>query len=156
MATPSLTDRNTLWISLALCGLAFTFSFTPGLLAEVNQTGEKVYSNDYFSTGSDDDICVIAGAAIFGLFSILFGFWRTQGVKTLLKAIPFSLAWIFQLFLLHWIEVGSLWLTVADDLNVVLFLFLALYYISPLLLVIAVTFDLVSQRSKERAIQVDS
>ena len=131
--SPKTTDRIALCLSLILCLLSIAFRFTPGLLSEIADDGVRIYSKDHLSTGSDDDLCVHAGAWIFGSLSILFGLWRISGYYVALKAAVFFLAWSCQVLLLLWIEVGSIFLTIKEDTNVALLTFLAVLSVAPLL-----------------------
>ena len=115
---------------LALIILGAAFSQTDGLLAG-NSTNRHV--RDYNSTGSDDDLCVMASVAIFGLCFLLVGWLPSLGELNFLKSAAFSVAWLVQLLVINWIEVGAIFHTIRSDQNIVLLLWTATFALSPAL-----------------------
>ena len=142
MRSRSCTDHLSAYISVALVILAIAFQYTPGFLASVGPAKEKIYSRDYQSTGSDDDVCVNGGAFLFGVFLFISLPWRSYKLTACLKAVIFFFFWLAQLLLLNWIEVGSIQLTIFEDHNGVLAAYLVIFYLAAPAIITALFLDL--------------
>ena len=115
---------------LALVVLGVAFSQTEGLLAGEN-TDQHV--REYNSTGSDDDVCVLASVLIFGFCLLSVGCLPSLERFDFLKSAVFTSAWLLQLLALNWIEVGSIVQTIRSDHNTVLLLWTMVFALSPAL-----------------------
>ena len=105
---------------LALLGLGF--SFTSGLMDPAGR-----YSHEYNSTGGDDDLCIHISVLLFGVPAILFPWFNGRIRLAVIKVLLFSAVWFLQLLAIHWIEVGSLWITVQNGGNWVLACFISVF-----------------------------
>ncbi len=106
-------------ICLAMMVLSVLFSHTAGLLLPGGGEVGFRYANELKSSGSDDDITILAGVILF-FFPLLTKFIRLNKCVNAFDLSVLFLAFLLQGFVIMAIEIGSITDTIIHDYNFVL------------------------------------
>ncbi len=99
--------------------LSFGFSRTAGFIVAIDRDGSAHHTSELLSSGSNDNLAVEVGVALFTV-PLLFRIFRLRKRVVTAEVILFCLVWSYQLFLVITLDAGSFWQTIGHDGNWVL------------------------------------
>lgn len=113
-------------ILTSLIILSLAFSHTRGLVYGADRQGRLLFTEELQSSGSNDNLMIECGAALFAFpFILLLSTWRRKLVRAS-YAVLISV-WIAQGTLLFGIDAGSILKTIFESRNLVMLLWMIGY-----------------------------
>ena len=124
-----ISNLSYIFLSASIAVLSFLFSYTPGLrVAEGNQG--PIFVNEYKSSGSGDNVCIIIGCILFSI-PILIKMLRITSKINKFELLFLLSMFIIQTFSLLLIELGSIKETITIGSNYFLALWLIMLTLVP-------------------------
>lgn len=108
---------------LGIAVLSFLFSSTKGFVYGLDR---DAFADNLMSSGSNDNLMIFSGAFLF-LLPLICRLFRFKRSVNLFEDMLLCAALLVQALLLISVEVGSLYLTIAIEKNIVLALWVLLY-----------------------------
>lgn len=123
---------------------SYYFMESKGFIYDTDNMGNLLYTNDLFSSGSDDNLCIAIGTILFCI-PLIYKLIRFKKKINIGDAIVFLVIWVVQLIFLFTIEAGSILDTIYIGYNIPLMSWIV-FYIASLLICLNVLYSYIKSR----------
>lgn len=138
--------KTYIYFVLLLLLILFSYFFmkSKGFVYDTDNMGNLLYTNDLFSSGSDDNLCIAIGTILFCI-PLIFKLIRFKKELNISDVIVFLVVWVVQLIFLFTIEAGSILDTIYIGFNIPLMSWIVIY-IASLLICLNVLYGFIKPR----------